>query len=151
MSFRVAGAKMSEIDRRDFLRLTAVVVAGRATAACNDETIPYQNDPTVFPHSVASGDPRPDAVVLWTRAVDPDRPGDEVALEVARDQGFRDVVARAEGLAASAAHDHVVKVRSPTSRRAPPTTTASESVSVSRSKGFPRCTGAGVVVVGGGE
>jgi alkaline phosphatase D len=102
----------SAFDRRDFLRLTAVAVAG-PVVACNDDDVGYAPDREVFPQSVASGDPRPGAVVLWTRAVDPDRPGEDLAvtLEVATEERFRRVVARVPDLVAAAAHDGVVKVR----------------------------------------
>jgi len=47
-------------------------------------------DRVAFPQSVASGDPRPDSVVLWTRAVNPDQPDGDVtvAMEVATDERF---------------------------------------------------------------
>ena len=63
-----------------------------------------------FPQSVASGDPRPDGVLLWTRA--PDAAGDAVGLrlQVAADAGFeRLLVERA--LRAEAGADHCVRVR----------------------------------------
>lgn len=70
-----------------------------------------------FVHGVASGDPLPDRVVLWTRVtVQPDatpgsgRGGPEpVTWEVARDDGFRDLVAAGE-VVTTAARDHTVKV-----------------------------------------
>ena len=42
-----------------------------------------------FPQGVASGDPQPDAVMLWTRA-EPERPADTVmlSLQVAQDPDF---------------------------------------------------------------
>jgi alkaline phosphatase D len=102
---------VATLDRRSFLRLTALVAAG-PPLACEGGSSPPP-DRGFFPQSVASGDPRPDAVVLWTRAVDPDHPGDDVTatLEVATDGGFSQIVARSEGLTASAAHDHVIKVK----------------------------------------
>jgi alkaline phosphatase D len=66
---------------------------------------------SAFPQSVASGDPRPDSVILWTRVVDPEDPGDlTVTLEVATDRAMEQVFAR-ENLVAKADHDHCVKVR----------------------------------------
>lgn len=35
-----------------------------------------------FPQSVASGDPRPESVVLWVRALEPDRPEEDVRLQL---------------------------------------------------------------------
>ena len=71
----------------------------------------------VFQHGVASGDPLPDAVVLWTRVTPaPDAtPGSgrgpkvRVAWEVATDRRFRRVVRRGRFLT-SAGRDHTVKL-----------------------------------------
>ncbi|WP_024889164.1 alkaline phosphatase D family protein [Luteimonas huabeiensis] len=75
---------MHSPDRRRFLQALVVAAAApllpplRAGAA-----------PTVsrahFPQSVASGDPRPDRVLLWTRLAAPAR---RVRLQVAEDAGF---------------------------------------------------------------
>ena len=46
-----------------------------------------------FAEGVISGDPSPDAITLWTRLADVEGSG-TVELEVARDRGFRKVVAR---------------------------------------------------------
>ena len=88
----------------------AVVVAGatgRASAATQQ----------VFQHGVASGDPLPDAVVLWTR-VSPTAastpgsgtgPSVTVTWEVATDHRFRDVVRRGT-TTTGPDRDHTVKV-----------------------------------------
>ena len=65
----------------------------------------------MFPESVASGDPTPTSVILWTRAVTPDGGyPDGVDLEVAIDPGFQDVVFTRE-LEVDEAYDGVVKVK----------------------------------------
>jgi len=66
----------------------------------------------VFAQSVASGDPRPESVILWTRATDANRPGMDLPVEltVARDADFENVTTR-RTLTARAEHDHCVKVR----------------------------------------
>ena len=46
-----------------------------------------------FDEGVISGDPTPDAITLWTRVSDVEGSG-TVELEVARDRGFRRIVAR---------------------------------------------------------
>jgi alkaline phosphatase D len=78
----------------------------------------FARDP--FTLGVASGDPLPDGVVLWTRlAPDPLAPGGgvdpvdvEVAWEVARDDGMRDLVLAGTALAgAGAAHSVHVDAR----------------------------------------
>jgi len=48
--------------------------------------------PLSFPQGVASGDPQPDAVMLWTRA-EPDNEGlVAVVLEVSNDEAFTDII-----------------------------------------------------------
>jgi alkaline phosphatase D len=63
-----------------------------------------------FPHGVASGDPRPTSVMLWTRVQAQPRGGDPVALtlEVATDEAFSERVVDME-LEATAASDHTVR------------------------------------------
>ncbi|MFG3380409.1 alkaline phosphatase D family protein [Streptomyces sp. NPDC047999] len=86
----------------------AAAAAGSATAA---DTRP------AFLHGVASGDPLPDGVLLWTRVTPgPDAvPGSgrgadtAVAWEVAEDRGFTRIAARGS-YTARAAFDHTVKV-----------------------------------------
>ena len=71
----------------------------------------------IFPQSLASGDPRPTSVVLWTRVMDPAR-GDAdllVSLELAEDEAFSQVVsldgAARRTLRAEGEFDHCVKTR----------------------------------------
>lgn len=59
-----------------------------------------------FTHGVASGDPLPDGVVLWTRFVGGDG---RIAWEVAEDESFANVTARGEAQA-NVASDYCVKV-----------------------------------------
>lgn len=62
----------------------------------------------VFEHGVASGDPLPRAVLIWTR-VTVARPRVEVEWEVARDPDFRRVVRRGT-FVTGASRDHTVKL-----------------------------------------
>ena len=70
-----------------------------------------------FVHGVASGDPIPDSVILWTRVTPTEEalpgsgvgPAVTVEWEVARDEGMRDVVKRGHAQA-TADHDHTVHV-----------------------------------------
>ena len=91
-----------EISRRNVLK-SIVVVAGAGVAssvldACGSQAL--GDGASYFPQSVASGDPKTDSVVLWTRVHDPAAGGDlalrlqghvtELALdEVQRDQQCR--------------------------------------------------------------
>lgn len=68
--------------------------------------------PQFFPQSVASGDPGPDRVVLWTRVADPDLAGADVPVRVivTQDPYFAHVVLN-QVVTAQAAYDHCVKVQ----------------------------------------
>ena len=59
-----------------------------------------------FTHGVASGDPLPDGVILWTRFVGGDG---RIAWEVAEDEAFATIAARGQA-EASAASDYCIKV-----------------------------------------
>lgn len=72
---------------------------------------------TLFALGVASGDPRPDGMILWTRCVDPEgaESSHPLRLEVALDEAFEDRVLldgeESIALTAEAEHDFCVKVR----------------------------------------
>jgi alkaline phosphatase D len=118
------------IHRRTFLQ--AIVVTAAPVAACRGDDSsdvddrrdagpleggeagpPPQDGQRFFPQSVASGDPRPDAVILWTRVVDDALPpaDRELTLEVSADQAFSSVVVRQSALPAALADDNVLKVK----------------------------------------
>lgn len=81
------------MSKRGWTRRGALGVAAAATAACAQsvETPAYEGV-AVFNHGVASGDPKHDRVVIWTR-VSPDRPGPvPVRWIVARNRELTDVV-----------------------------------------------------------
>ena len=105
------------LDRRTLLVAGAAGAAGAgalslATAGAADAAASGY-----FQHGVASGDPHPDSVVLWTRltptaAATPGSglgPAAEVRWEVARDGRFRQVVAGGR-FATDAGRDHTVKL-----------------------------------------
>ena len=111
-------------ERRRFLELVVVSAGGAlASAACGGGGGECDCDPAsgwgaeIFELSVASGDPRPTSVVLWTRALDEQRPGEdlELELEVATEPRFIELVSLAGKaslrLVASAGADGCVKVR----------------------------------------
>lgn len=84
------------VGRREWLRRTgaglggAVVATTVPTAGCAGETSAPLNASPAFGHGVASGDPLPDAVILWTR-VTPETEGPvEVRWVVASDPELRD-------------------------------------------------------------
>ncbi len=65
--------------------------------------------PSAFPQSVASGDPQPDGIVLWTRLRSLGA-GTTVAYEIARNTTFENPVLRGKA-ETSAGRDNVVKVQ----------------------------------------
>ncbi|MFJ6946095.1 alkaline phosphatase D family protein [Streptomyces wuyuanensis] len=96
---------------------TAVATAAAAPALAAASPAAALEQGAAFLHGVASGDPLPDGVLLWTRVTPaPDAlpgsgkgPATEVGWEIAEDRGFTKVVAG--GLTtATAATDHTVKV-----------------------------------------
>jgi alkaline phosphatase D len=94
--------RMPTLRRRDFLRFAAITVAVSAApklSGCSHTSSGGASSPEdidiVFPQGVASGDPRPDSVVLWTRVASSDATI-RVAYEVALDEGFGQIVAEGE-------------------------------------------------------
>ena len=67
------------------------------------------NGEAFYPQSIASGDPKPDSVILWTR-VDAGGADAELRLEVATDEGFNNLVVVAS-FTAPGSHDNCLKVR----------------------------------------
>lgn len=115
----------NSLDRRRFLTLAGALTVGgvaaqsSAFAADPAESRPAGPPGDLFTLGVASGDPLPDGVVLWTRlAPDPVAPDGHggmvrhhvpVMWQVAEDPGFRRVVRRGVALA-SATWAHSVHV-----------------------------------------
>src|SRR5262249_41752531 len=90
---------MHRLTRRDFLGRAAALGATLAWArpAASASAVPrWHERRDLFPEGVASGDPEPDSVILWTRR--PFAPTERAMLtaEVALDSEFRKVVARAK-------------------------------------------------------
>jgi len=133
------------MQRRAFLK-TTVVTAGILLmgTGCNDsdEICPldtwYKDNPdyllkalsssknilsqlppvsSYFPQSVASGDPKSDSVIVWTRVYDAARIGSDLSikLEVATDSAFKNIVsidgAPSKTITAKASDDGCVKVK----------------------------------------
>ncbi|MFP2907571.1 alkaline phosphatase D family protein [Pyxidicoccus sp. 3LFB2] len=102
------------LDRRSVLKCLAAVAASTAFGCSDDDDdSPIIEDRSFYPHSVASGDPRPTSVVLWTRIFDSGTPGGDLrlTLQVATDDGFSQRVLELKDVSVSAAHDHVLKVK----------------------------------------
>src|SRR5690349_894716 len=92
-----------KLHRRTILQSIVAVAATTAFGCSEEETTEQQAEKSraYFPQSVASGDPRPDSVVLWTRAVDEEHGGDTtLSLEVSTEESFGTKVANPKGLKA---------------------------------------------------
>jgi alkaline phosphatase D len=104
---------VTQLARRDVLRIGGASVAAAAllpvTAAAADS--PF------FQHGVASGDPLPNAVILWTRVTPTpaslpgsgEGPSAQVTWQIATDPAFKTVVASG-GFTTGPDRDHTVKV-----------------------------------------
>ncbi len=106
-----------ELDRRSLL------VAGAATTGAVALGVSLPDDAEAatrnryFKHGVASGDPHPHSVILWTRVTPTPEatPGSgkgpkvSVRWQVAKDRRFTDIVAKGS-FTTSAARDHTVKL-----------------------------------------
>lgn len=105
---------MASFSRREFLRITVVTAAiGPLPACSSDEKHGISDSQTdqrrVYPQGVASGDPKPNSVIVWTRIETTDQ-SVNVSYEIAEDQAFTKVVARGD-YAADASSDHTVKLK----------------------------------------
>lgn len=109
-------------SRRKFLK-TVVISAGAAgatgLAGCGgesrnlrDATIEVTGVDTngsLFPQSVASGDPRTSSIILWTR-LDAGTGEKNLSVQISKDEDFSNLVLTAD-LTANFANDHCVKVK----------------------------------------
>ncbi len=75
----------------------SVAWGGRARAS----TVAWQERRDLFPEGVASGDPDPSSVILWTRRPFPSGGPRTLTVEVAEDDGFQRVVATASARVSS--------------------------------------------------
>lgn len=121
---------MNNFTRRQVLRSAgAVAVAGAASVAATGTPgwAVAGVDGSVFAHGVASGDPLPASILLWTRVTPTGDsvpgsgtgPDVTVAWEVSADAGFRKIVSRGSA-PTGPGRDHTVKVIA--DRLAPATT-----------------------------
>ena len=93
------------ITRREFIALAAsygatLALGGRAGARSR---VSWRERRDLFPEGVASGDPGPDSVLLWTRRPFGKGERQTLTVEVAEDERFRRVVARASAPVSPAA------------------------------------------------
>lgn len=98
-----------KFSRRQFIHLvaasTATICGGGLLAGCVSEEWLQ-----VFPQGVASGDPRSDSVLLWTRIQTQNAGPVSVDYEVARDEDFTQLIAHGT-IDADPAWDHTLRIR----------------------------------------
>jgi alkaline phosphatase D len=100
------------ISRRKFIELAASFGASLAfrSASVQASTISWRERRDLYPQGVASGDPHPDSVILWTRrAPAKDNEAAKLTVEIAADPEFRRVIATAKATI-SAATDWTTRV-----------------------------------------
>ena len=103
---------MTSITRRQAIKSAAALGAVLAwpSILSGSPKAAWKERRDLYPQGVASGDPQPDSVLLWTRRPPgPDGAAKTLHLEVAEDPGFHHVVARAEA-AISAEADWTCRV-----------------------------------------
>lgn len=103
---------MGSLTRRDFVAAAAAIGATAAWAKERPSRSPgpWTERRDVFAEGVASGDPAPDSVLLWTRiTAEPAASAVPLTAEVAEDAAFDRVVASARTRALAAA-DHTCRV-----------------------------------------
>jgi alkaline phosphatase D len=106
-----------ELNRRQFIHVVMSSAAGAylgaSAAGCgpgNEISRPDSLSDAVFSNGVASGDPSPDSVIIWTRVVPPTTGPVSVRYEVATDNKFTSAIATGTVEAVSD-WDHTLRIR----------------------------------------
>ncbi|HEY0724555.1 MAG TPA: alkaline phosphatase D family protein, partial [Pyrinomonadaceae bacterium] len=93
-----------KINRRSFLKSAAAIGASLAwVGPARGSRINWRERRDLYPQGVASGDPDPHSVILWTRRPFTDGTRQLLTVEVADDETFRRVIAHAQTPVSSAA------------------------------------------------
>ena len=92
------------LNRREFVQLAAAMGAALAwTGPARASRTNWREARELYPHGVASGDPDPSSVILWTRRPFDGAVRQVLTVEVAEDPQFRRVVAHAQAPVSPAA------------------------------------------------
>ena len=102
---------MSQVTRREFMAAAAALGATPvwATKKPARSHVPSNERRDLFPEGVASGDPQPDSVLLWTRRPLDTGTDSRLLAEVAEDDTFKQVVVSSAAIV-SAASDWTCRV-----------------------------------------
>src|SRR5215510_9689505 len=90
---------MDSLTRREFIEMAASIGAALAwrSAYASDSKIAWRERRDLYPQGVASGDPHPESVLLWTRRPpSQESEAGRLRVEIAEDPAFNRVAARAE-------------------------------------------------------
>src|SRR6478672_6702996 len=91
-------------SRRSFLKAAAAMGASLAwVGPARASRVRWRERRDLYPQGVASGDPDPHSVILWTRRPFADGTRQRLTVEVAEDEAFRQVIAHAPAAVSSAA------------------------------------------------
>jgi len=92
-----------KISRRSFLKAAAAIGASLAwVELARGSRVSWQERRDLYPQGVASGDPDPHSVILWTRRPFSQDTRQLLTVEVAEDDAFRHVIAHAQTPVSSA-------------------------------------------------
>ncbi len=93
-----------KISRRSFLKAAAAIGASLAwVGPARGSRVRWHERRDLYPQGVASGDPDPHSVILWTRRPFAEGTRQLLTVEVAEDEAFRRVIAHAQAPVSSAA------------------------------------------------
>src|SRR5215813_8541567 len=93
-----------KISRRSFLKAATAIGASLAwVGPARGSRVNWHERRDLYPQGVASGDPDPHSVILWTRRPFTDGARDLLTVEVAEDEAFRRVIAHAQAPVSNAA------------------------------------------------
>jgi alkaline phosphatase D len=96
---------MSQVTRREFMAAAAALgaIPAWATRKPIRSHVPSNERRDLFPEGVASGDPQPDSVLLWTRRPLDTGTESRLIVEVAEDDTFKQVVVSVAAVVSAAA------------------------------------------------
>jgi alkaline phosphatase D len=93
-----------KISRRSFLKSAAAMGASLAwVGPAHGSRVKWRERRDLYPHGVASGDPDPHSVILWTRRPFTEGTRHLLTVEVAEDEAFKRVIAHADAPVSSVA------------------------------------------------
>ena len=93
-----------KVSRRSFLKAAAAIGASLAWGGpARGSRVQWKERRDLYPQGVASGDPDPHSVILWTRRPFAQGTRQLLTVEVAEDEAFRRVIAQAQAPVSSAA------------------------------------------------